>query len=87
MIFKSGLQSRQSQLADAHGTCHRMPAELFDAVLVADQNAGLRSAQQFVTAKQHKICTGLETGGYVRFVELQRCKAGETAAAKIINQG
>src|SRR5207245_2093621 len=53
-----GLERSQCELVGTHGPRNRIRAARGDRLLTADENARLRTAQEFVAAERHEIGAG-----------------------------
>ena len=79
------LERGEGELVRAHGPGQGVPGEARDDLGVAQQDPGLRAAEQLVAGGDDQIRAVAQGGGGVGFVR-QLWLGGEQAAAEIRNQ-
>ena len=56
--FKRGLDGGEPDLVDAKRALHRIAIDRLDQIALADNETGLRAAEQFVAGKSHNVRGG-----------------------------
>jgi hypothetical protein len=83
-----GFERGHGQLVDAEGAHERVARAAIDAGLAADEDAGLRAAQELVAAEEDEVGAGLDAAAGQRFTgEAELAEVDQGAAADVVDDG